>query len=96
MKLFLPALLGAALSFPPIHAQAQVQADITALDAATALRPDTGRPKNVILMIGDGMGINSVTAGRIYEGQALGEDGASHRLSFDRFPYTALSRTYSA
>ncbi|WP_428062236.1 alkaline phosphatase [Brevundimonas sp.] len=96
MKPFLPILLGAALSFPPIQAQAQVQADIAALDAATALRPDTGRPKNVILMIGDGMGINSVTAGRIYEGQALGEDGASHRLSFDRFPYTALSRTYSA
>ena len=27
MKPFLPILLGAALSFPPIQAQAQVQAD---------------------------------------------------------------------
>ncbi|WP_343685374.1 alkaline phosphatase [Asticcacaulis sp.] len=58
--------------------------------------PNTGRGKNVILFIGDGMGINSVTAGRILAGQARGQDGASYVLSFEALPYTAFSKTFSA
>lgn len=58
--------------------------------------PNTGRAKNVILFIGDGMGINSVTAGRILAGQARGQDGASYVLSFEALPYTAFSKTFSA
>lgn len=54
------------------------------------------RAKNVILFIGDGMGVSTLTAARIYDGQQRGIDGASNRLSFEAFPQLALVRTYSA
>jgi alkaline phosphatase len=61
-----------------------------------AAKPNTNKAKNVILMIGDGMGITTVTAARIYEGQKRGVDGVSNNLTMDMFPNLALSRTYSA
>ncbi|MEZ5425941.1 MAG: alkaline phosphatase [Pyrinomonadaceae bacterium] len=53
------------------------------------------KAKNVILFIGDGMGISTLTAARILEGQLRGESGEENLLSFERFPFMALSRTYS-
>lgn len=53
------------------------------------------RAKNVILFVGDGMGVSTITAGRIYAGQVRGRDGESYRLAMDTLPYAALSRTYS-
>lgn len=53
------------------------------------------RAKNVILFIGDGMGISTVTAARILEGQLKGKTGEENRLSFENMPYVALSKTYS-
>ena len=52
------------------------------------------KAKNVILFIGDGMGISTLTAARIFEGQLRGESGEENRLSFEEFPYSALSKTY--
>ncbi len=54
------------------------------------------RAKNVILFIGDGMGITTLTAARILEGQMRGESGEENQLSFEKFPSVALSKTYSA
>ncbi|MEP7311406.1 MAG: alkaline phosphatase [Pseudomonadota bacterium] len=54
------------------------------------------RAKNVILFVGDGMGITTVTAARILEGQLQGGQGEDHRLSFEDFEHTALVRTYTA
>jgi alkaline phosphatase len=51
--------------------------------------------KNAILFIGDGMGIATVTASRIYEGQRRGQSGEENLLSFEKLPYTALSKTYT-
>jgi alkaline phosphatase len=59
------------------------------------LRDDTRKAKNVILFLGDGMGISTVTAARILEGQLKGKPGEENRLSFESLPYTALSKTYS-
>jgi len=53
------------------------------------------RAKNVILFIGDGMGIGTVTAARILEGQLRGESGEENQLSFERFPDVALIKTYN-
>jgi alkaline phosphatase len=53
------------------------------------------RAKNVILFVGDGMGISTITATRILEGQMRGESGEENRLSFEDFPFVALSKTYS-
>ncbi len=53
------------------------------------------RAKNVILFVGDGMGISTLTASRILEGQMRGESGEENQLSFEQFPSVALSKTYS-
>lgn len=60
-----------------------------------AQKPNTSKAKNVILFIGDGMGISTVTAARILEGQQRRADGEFNRLSFERFPYSAFSVTAS-
>jgi alkaline phosphatase len=54
-----------------------------------------GRAKNVILMVGDGMSIPTVTAARILEGQQRGVDGESNNLAMDAMPFSALVKTYS-
>ena len=59
------------------------------------LQPNNHRAKNVILFVGDGMGISTLTAARILEGQLKGKPGEENRLSFERFPNVALSKTYS-
>lgn len=65
--------------------------------AASALAHGAGREpaKNLILFVGDGMSLATVSAARIFEGQRAGGAGEEHRLSFEEFPYTALSRTYN-
>jgi alkaline phosphatase len=50
--------------------------------------------KNVILFIGDGMGVSTVTAIRILDGQRKDMPGEENVLSFERFPHVALSKTY--
>ena len=65
------------------------------LQKALAMQPITGKAKDVILFIGDGMSIPTITAARIYDGQKHGVDGESYHLTMDDFPYAALSRTYS-
>lgn len=57
--------------------------------------PNARKAKNVILFVGDGMGISTITAARILEGQLNGKPGEENRLSFENFPYVALSKTYS-
>lgn len=54
-----------------------------------------GKAKNVILFVGDGMGISTVTAARILEGQMRGENGEENQLSFDKFPFAGLAKTYN-
>ena len=54
-----------------------------------------GTARNVILFVGDGMGVSTVTAARIMEGQLLGGTGEEHTLSFEQFPNLALSKTYN-
>lgn len=54
-----------------------------------------GKAKNVILFVGDGMSLTTVTAARILEGQRKGGPGEDNRLSWEDFPHTALSKTYN-
>jgi len=54
-----------------------------------------GQAKNVILFVGDGMGVSTVTAARILAGQQEGLLGEENSLSFDRFPFAGLSKTYN-
>lgn len=87
-----PPLIFAAGPSTPEEWYADGQATV---QTAKKLPRQVGRAKNVILFIGDGMGISTVTAARILEGQFRGQDGEENQLSFEKFPYLALSKTYS-
>ena len=78
------------------NAQTWINDGEAALAVAKKLHPELGRAKNVILFVGDGMGISTITASRIFEGQSKGLDGERNQLAFERLPYLALSKTYSA
>uniref|UniRef100_A0A3B5L9J5 Alkaline phosphatase n=1 Tax=Xiphophorus couchianus TaxID=32473 RepID=A0A3B5L9J5_9TELE len=65
------------------------------LDAALKLHPRQHRAKNIILFLGDGMGVSTVSAARILRGQNEGGSGEETVLAMDTFPYVALSKTYS-
>jgi len=84
-----------------VNATLAVGLFIAAASAATAARgvfhgQDTDREfrgrraRNVILFVGDGMGVSTVTATRVYS------VGVAGQLVMDQFPYTALSRTFSS
>lgn len=51
--------------------------------------------KNVILFVGDGMSITTLTAARIWQGQQQGLLGEEYFLHFEHFPHTALIKTYN-
>lgn len=70
----------------------QVQVSHTSTASLATLK---GKAKNIILFVGDGMGVSTVTAARILEGQNQGKAGEEHNLSFDQFPFAGLSKTYN-
>ncbi|QGX39219.1 alkaline phosphatase [Permianibacter aggregans] len=66
-----------------------------ALQQRLAQRPLELPAKNVILFLGDGMSLATVNAARIYEGQLRGENGEENLLSFEKFLYSGLVKTYN-
>jgi len=75
-----------------------LQSGQQAVEVAEQLKPSQRHAKNVILFVGDGMGVSTITAARIFEGQSKPNNrgGEENSLSFESFPYLALSKTYSA
>ena len=82
-----------------VSQQAEVNQWYSQGQAAVAQRANiplnTNKAKNVILFIADGMGISTITATRIYDGQSRGETGEENSLSFEIFPNLALVKTYN-
>ena len=73
-------------------------ADQGAPSVASASQPaaiEAPSAKNVILFIGDGMGISTITAARIYAGQKRGGSGEENVLPFETFDNVALVKTYN-
>ncbi|MEP2735479.1 MAG: alkaline phosphatase [Erythrobacter sp.] len=66
-----------------------------AAEPVTAQAPAAKKAKNVILFIGDGMGVSTVTAARIYAGQKQGQTGEEYVLPFEKFDHVALVKTYN-
>ena len=61
-----------------------------------AIATEEGEPKpGVILFVGDGMGVSTVTAARILDGQNKGLAGEENLLAFEHFPHLALVKTYN-
>ncbi len=78
----------------PLFQQAKVRLD-DVKQAQKDIQNQRGAAKNVILFVGDGMGISTVTAARILDGQNKGMLGEENRLSFGTFPFTGLAKTYN-
>lgn len=60
-----------------------------------AMNADTsksGIARNVILFVGDGMGMSTITAGRMFKGQLQGRAGEEEQLSFEMFPNVGLAK----
>lgn len=57
-------------------------------------RENTRRAKNVILFLGDGMGLSTVTAGRIRKGQMQGQLGEDVLTEMEQFSHLGLAKTY--
>lgn len=89
------ALAADSFPVPEMTPQGWYDAGANAVDEAKKLYPNVRRAKNVILFVGDGMGISTVTAARILAGQLQGKSGEEHQLTFEQLPYLALSKTYS-
>jgi len=71
------------------------QAGQQSLQQRLRVQPNTGQAKNIILFVGDGMGISTITAARIFDGQSKGASGEENILSFEQFPYVGLVKTYN-
>lgn len=71
------------------------QAQDTLKQALTLQELNQNIAKNVIMFLGDGMGVSTVTATRILKGQLAGHSGEETQLEMDKFPYVALSKTYN-
>ncbi|NWV77636.1 PPBI1 phosphatase, partial [Dasyornis broadbenti] len=65
------------------------------LELALALQPAAQRAKNIILFMGDGMGLSTMSAARIYQGQLSGGSGEESVLAMETFPHMALAKTYT-
>ena len=76
------ATLAGCAAVPPASLPASPQ-------AAAPQSPIDGRARNVIFFLGDGLGINTLTAARIFH---AGEEG---ELTIDRLPESAFVKTFS-
>ncbi|NRD74989.1 alkaline phosphatase [Shewanella sp. VB17] len=63
--------------------------------AELTINNEAGAAKNIILFVGDGMGVSTITAARILEGQLKGETGEENSLSFETLPHLGLAKTYN-
>ena len=102
-----PATTGAATA----PADAPVSVEVPAIDRPAGETPAwwyrsgaahaaangamSGRARNVIVFLGDGMSLTTVAAARILAGQRAGGPGEEHLLSWEHFPATAFSKTYN-
>lgn len=60
------------------------------LDRALDVTHNTDVARNVILFLGDGMSISTVTASRILQGRQKDELGEGNYLAFEKFPNSGL------
>lgn len=73
----------------------QAQGNLQAKMQNSILKNSASTAKNVILFVGDGMGVSTVSAARILQGQLKGKTGEENLLSFEHFPFSGFSKTYN-
>jgi len=87
--------LSTVLLFGGCNAKSGTNASNNGTSSSKIHSTDTRTAKNVIIFIGDGMGVSTVTAARIFDGQSKGLKGEEHALAFEDFENLALIKTYN-
>lgn len=87
--LCLTLTLAAVAGTRPAFAQRRAAVERSALSTTGARTPGPQRARNVILIIGDGMGDSELTVARNYQ------VGAAGRLAMDRLSYTGAMTTHA-
>lgn len=62
------------------------------LDRALKLVRNENKANNIILFLGDGMGMTTITPARILKGQLKGMTGEEEILAMDTFPHVGISK----
>ena len=88
------ALTGSPMLNSTLNNAEWQQAD-QAVQAAVLPQQSRGDAKNIILFVGDGMGITTSTAARILDGQFKGQTGEENSLAWGVMPFVGLSKTYN-
>ncbi|XP_071623544.1 alkaline phosphatase, tissue-nonspecific isozyme [Heliangelus exortis] len=70
----------------------RAQAQETLREALRLQHLNQNVAKNLILFLGDGMGVSTVTAARILKGQLQNRKGEESLLEMEKFPYVALAK----
>ncbi|RXN16886.1 alkaline phosphatase-like protein [Labeo rohita] len=65
------------------------------LRSALSRNLNTNVAKNVVLFLGDGMGVTTITAARILKGQLQNRSGEETVMNMDTFPYVGLAKVYA-
>ncbi|XP_036150802.1 membrane-bound alkaline phosphatase-like, partial [Monomorium pharaonis] len=63
-----------------------------ASNSVSGTTPPAGVARGVVLFVGDGMGMSTLTAARIFAGQRHGNPGEETQLAWESFPAVALAR----
>ncbi len=95
VNLLILSLLAASPVAPSETPDSWYRSGRATVEQLKKVEPITGKARNIILFVGDGMGVSTVTAARILEGQQRGRPGEENFLSFEHLPYTALIKTYN-
>ncbi|XP_061072507.1 alkaline phosphatase, tissue-nonspecific isozyme [Conger conger] len=64
------------------------------LQSALSRKLNTNVAKNIVLFLGDGMGITTMTAARILKGQLQNRTGEETVMTMDTFPHLGLVKVY--
>uniref|UniRef100_A0A673NKJ8 Alkaline phosphatase n=1 Tax=Sinocyclocheilus rhinocerous TaxID=307959 RepID=A0A673NKJ8_9TELE len=65
------------------------------LRSALSRKLNTNVAKNIVLFLGDGMGVTTITAARILKGQLQNRSGEETVMNMDTFPFVGLAKVYS-
>jgi alkaline phosphatase len=68
---------------------------IKSIKRASSIKINTKSAKNVILFLGDGLSLATITAARILKGQIAGNPGEETVLAFEKFPHVSLIKVNS-
>ncbi|XP_051966691.1 alkaline phosphatase, tissue-nonspecific isozyme [Xyrauchen texanus] len=65
------------------------------LRSALDRKLNTNVARNIVLFLGDGMGVTTITAARILKGQLQNRTGEETVMNMDTFPFVGLAKVYS-